>query len=255
MKTVYYVTVFLLFTLIVFLGYLVVWCLAAPFDRNRVVSHHYSRFWSKGIYKLCPWWKVKVEGLENLKPGTPYIVLSNHQGLLDIPLLYVLPFNFKWVSKKEVYSMPVFGWVLRMHGDIAIERGGAASAKRMMNQCTEQLRRGVSIVMFPEGTRTKTGRVQPFMPGAFLLAKKAKVELLPVVIDGVYDALGTKGKLSVTTPHTFQVRILPPMPVEEVMTLKFNEISDKLHLVISEEHKKMAPWRYDGVISDERGEC
>lgn len=244
-KTAFYITIFVLFTLIVFLLYLVIWVLVAPFDPKRKISHHYSRFWSKGIYHLCPWWKVKVEGMENIEPGKSYIVLSNHQAMLDIPLLYVLPFNFKWVSKREVYKIPVFGWVLRMHGDIAIERGGAASAKKMINQCDAMLKQGVSIVMFPEGTRTKNGQVQAFQPGAFILAKKSKVDLLPVVIDGTFDALqNSKGKFGIAVPHVFHVKILPPVTPDQIKDLNFNDISERLHDQILDEHRKMVPYRY-----------
>lgn len=244
-KTIYYTTLFALFTLILFFGYLVVWTLTVLFDKNRVASHLYSRLWGKMIYSISPWWKVKVQGLENIEKGKSYIVLSNHQSMLDIPLLYVLPFNFKWISKKEVYKIPFFGWVLWMHGDIAIERGGAASAKRMMNQCSAMLKRGVSIVMFPEGTRTKSGRVEQLQAGAFLLAKKSKVELLPVAIDGNFDAFAKTPKgLRMAAPHTFTVRILPPMSVEDVAALKFDQISETIHSQILEAHKEMAPQRY-----------
>lgn len=247
MKTAIYVTIFFTFTFIVFLFYLVIWALAYPFDRNRIVSHMYSRFWSKGIYHLCPWWNVEVEGLEKIEKGKSYIVLSNHQAMLDIPLLYNLPFNFKWVSKEEVFKIPIFGWVLAMHDDIAIKRGGAAGAKKMMNKCDRYLKRGVSIVMFPEGTRTKTGKVGPFMQGAFLLAKKSKVELLPVVIEGTYDALkgGTDGSFGVKAPHKFKVKVLDPIPVADVTAMRFDEISDKLHNIIEAEHRVIAPQYYE----------
>lgn len=248
-KTILYWALFSIFTLAAFFVYVVVWVLTVAFDRDRYVSHVYSRMWAKGIYAMFPLWKVKVTGLENIERGKSYIVLSNHQSMLDIPLLYTLPFNFKWVSKREVYKIPFFGWVLWMHGDVAIDRGGAASAKRMMNQCSALLKRGVSIVMFPEGTRTRTGRVEPFQAGAFLLAKKSKVELLPVVIEGNFDAMHrVNGKLRVSTPHRFEVRILPPMSVEDVASLKFDEISRRIEGVIREEHQRMVPGRYEAGI-------
>lgn len=247
MKTVIYVTIFFSFTIIVFLFYLVIWLLAYPFDRNRIISHCYSRFWSVGIYHLCPWWHVEIEGMENIEKGKSYIVLSNHQAMLDIPLLYNLPFNFKWVSKEEVFKIPIFGWVLAMHDDIAIKRGGAAGAKKMMNKCDRYLKKGISIVMFPEGTRTKTGQVGPFMQGAFLLAKRSKVELLPVVINGTFDALsaGENGSFGVAAPHTFRVKVLKPIAVEDFASLRFDEISNKMHDIIEAEHRKMAPQFYE----------
>lgn len=253
-KTIFYLFLFFLFTLIAFFGFLVVWAVTVAFDRDRYISHVYSRMWAKGIYAMFPLWKVKITGLENIEKGKSYIVLSNHQSMLDIPLLYVMPFNFKWVSKREVYKIPFFGWVLWMHGDVAIDRGGAASAKRMMNQCTSLLRRGVSIMMFPEGTRTRTGRVEEFQAGAFLLAKKSKVELLPIAIEGNFDAThrvdNSFFSLRITTPHRFEVRILPPMSIEDVASLKFTEISKRIETEIRDAHRQMVPRRYNNLDTD-----
>ena len=107
--------------------------------------------------------------------------------MLDIPLMYVLPTTFKWVSKKEVQKMPVFGWVLWMHGDIPVERGSRGSAKQMLERCRQRLSRGTSVIVFPEGTRTKTGEIGRFKDGAFLVAKHAGVGIQPVVIDGTWS--------------------------------------------------------------------
>ena len=253
MKRIYYFTVFILFTLVAFVVFVLVWLFTVLFDRNRAMIHRYSRFWAKTIYRLSPWWKVKVEGLENIEKGKSYIILANHQAMLDIPLIYYVPLDFKWVSKKEVYKIPVFGWVLWMHGDVAIERGGAASAKKMITKADALLRRGVSIMMFPEGTRTKDGRVHKFMPGAFLLAKKSKVDLLPVVINGNYDAFGADGRSGLQAPHTFTVRILPSLHSSEYEDMRFDEISRKMEDTIREEHVKLAPEYYiDNTESEDK---
>lgn len=229
-------------TIVMFVGFAVVWLLTVLFDRNRVVCHHVSRFWSKSIYRLCPWWKVQVTGLENVICGKSYVVVSNHQAMLDIPLLYVLPFNFKWVSKREVYKMPICGWVLWMHGDVAIERGDAASAKAMLQKCEDYLKDGVSIIMFPEGTRTKTGRVNNFKEGAMMLAQKSGADILPVVIDGTFDAFGKGG---IAAPHTFQVRILAPISANEISKTPVRELRDTLNTLMRDTHKTIAPHHYN----------
>ena len=241
MKTFYYYTVSILFTSVVFFVFVIIWLFTLPFDRNRKVVHHYSRFWAKVIYGMSPWWKVEVEGLENIEKDKAYIVLSNHQAMLDIPLLYYLPLDFKWVSKKEVYFIPIFGWVLWMHGDVAIERGGAASAKRMINKSDSYLQDGVSVIMFPEGTRSKDGMVHRFMPGAFLLAKKSKTDMLPVVVNGNFDAFGKHG---LAAPHAFKLKVLPPVKREEFEDMSSGEISKKMEEIIRGEHRKMAPQYY-----------
>ncbi len=241
-KTIYYLTVLSLFTVFIFTVFAAVWLATVLFDRDRVVCHHVSRFWSMMIYRLSPWWCIEVEGIENVVSGRPYVVVSNHQAMLDIPLLYVLPFNFKWVSKREVYRIPVFGWVLWMHGDVAIERGASAAAKAMMQRCEAYLRRGVSIVMFPEGTRTKDGRVGSFKEGAMRLAQESGVEILPVVIDGTYDAFGSGG---IAAPHTFRVRILPALGTEEIGRSSVRELRDRLHGLMAETHREIAPRHYE----------
>lgn len=246
MKTVYYITIFILFSIVAFAVYAVVWLVTLPFDKNKEISHHYSRMWSRGIYGISPWWKIKVEGMEHVKKGHSYVVVSNHQSMLDIPLLYQLPFNFKWVSKQEVFRIPIFGWVLWMHDDIAIKRGGASSAKGMVDKADKMLKRGVSVVIFPEGTRTKTGRVNEFKPGTFIMAKRSKVEILPVVIDGTFNAFKGKdnGKFAIAAPHTFTVKVLPPIPVEAIEDMRFDELSEKLQSHIEKEHRTIAPEYY-----------
>lgn len=241
LKTIYYQVAMFVFTLVMFVIFTVVWALTVLFDRNRVVCHHLSRFWSKTIYWLCPWWKVRVTGMENVIYGRSYVVVSNHQAMLDIPLLYALPFNFKWVSKKEVYKIPIFGWVLWMHGDVAIERGGAASTKAMLQKCEDYLKDGVSIIMFPEGTRTKTGCVNGFKEGAMILAQQSGADILPVVIDGTFDAFGKGG---ITTPHTFQVRILAPISANEISQTPVKELRDTLNTLMCDTHKTIAPRHY-----------
>lgn len=230
-----------LFTVGMFFVFSILWIFTVPFDKNRKIIHGASRFWSKGIYWVCPWWKVEVSGLENIEKGKSYIVVSNHQAMLDIPLLYTLPFNFKWVSKKEVYRIPIFGWVLWMHGDVAISRGDRASTMKMMEECGDYLQRGVSVILFPEGTRTKTGRIGNFKEGAMLLARKTGASVLPVVIDGTYDAFGKGG---ITAPHRFQVKVLPPLAPEHVAATKTKELRDELHGSMSQTHQQMMPTRY-----------
>lgn len=241
LRTIYYLTVLSLFTVLIFSVFATVWVLTVLFDRDRAVCHRVSRFWSKMIYRLSPWWRVEVEGMENVLYGRPYVVVSNHQAMLDIPLLYVLPFNFKWVSKREVYRIPVFGWVLWMHGDVAIERGASSAAKAMMRKCEDYLRRGVSVVMFPEGTRTKSGRVGSFKEGAMRLAQESGVDIMPVVIDGTFDAFGDGG---IAAPHTFRVRILPAIAADEVAQRSTRELRDTLNTLMGDAHREMAPRHY-----------
>lgn len=181
-------------------------------------------------------WHVKIEGEENMDPNQNYLMLSNHQAMLDIPLILHLKKNFRWVSKQEVYNIPIFGWVLWLRGDIAIKRGGASSAKRMVKDCNELFKMGLSVAIFPEGTRTKTGQVNEFHSGAFLVAKMGKVPILPIVINGNYDAFEKK---NMWRRHYFTVKILPAIDAEIVSELTMEELRDKVEEIIKKEYNNI----------------
>ena len=240
MKSVLYYVVTILFTLVYCIPFILIFALTVLFDRQRSVLHHASRFWAKAIY-AWPLWRVKVEGREYIEKGVPYVVTVNHQAMLDIPLMYVLPFNFKWVSKREVYKIPIFGMVLWMHGDIAIERGATSSTKKMVHEADEYLKAGTSVIIFPEGTRTKDGRVHRFKEGAFLIAKSAGVGILPCVIEGTGSLMdGWKMKM----PYTFRVRILPPVSAEEVARTEIKTLAEEVHRRTEEVHASLRPDLY-----------
>lgn len=231
--TILYTVLFFLFTIPAFFGLVILWIFTFAFDRKRIAVWKYSQFWSRYIYRICPWWKVSVEGVENIQPNQPYLIVSNHQHMLDIPLLLHLPLHFRFVSKREVYKIPIFGFVLWMRADVAIDRGGTASAKKMVKDCQALLRENISVAIFPEGTRSRTGKINTFHSGAFLLAKRGGVPMLPVVINGNFDAFpGGKFK----THHKFTVQILPPVTTDVIQDSTMDELRDLLETQIKQEH-------------------
>ena len=173
---------------------------------------------------------------EKIDRSRPWVIVTNHQSMLDIPLMYVLPTTFKWVSKKEVQKMPVFGWVLWMHGDIPVERGSRGSAKQMLDRCRQRLSRGTSVIVFPEGTRTKTGEIGRFKDGAFLVAKHAGVGIQPVVIDGTWS-LNDGWRLRM--PHTFRVKVLDALPAEYVASKEARELAVEMENRMRTAHLQM----------------
>lgn len=230
--------VFLAFTLVYFVIMCVVFVLTVPFDRKRIVLHWFSRAWAMCYFRAVPTWKLVVEGRENVAQGQAYVVAVNHRSMIDIILMYVLPLrNFKWVSKKEVYKWPLFGWVLWMHGDVTIERGSAASARRMMHDGAAWLGRGVSMVIFPEGSRSKTDRLNRFHDGAFKMAKEAGVPLLPVVTTGTGSVF--KG-WRINFRNVYRVRIMPPVSAEEVARTDTKELTERVYGMMVAEHEKLA---------------
>ena len=181
-------------------------------ERGRV-GHHYARLWGK-----WPFWpigvKVKVEGMENLKEEGPYIFMSNHQGSYDIfALLGHLPFQFKWLAKKELFSIPFFGWTMAAAGYISIDRKGTRETVEAMNEAAQKIRDGMSVVIFPEGSRSPDGSIQPFKKGGFTLAIKSKVPIVPIAIVGSREIM-PKDRLTVTSGE-IRIRIGRPIETRE----------------------------------------
>lgn len=210
--TIIYYIILVIFTLASFFVYSAIFLLTVLFDRNRVMVHWAGRVWSWVIFHINFRWRVKVEGRNNIQKGKAYVAVANHCSMIDIPMLYVLPMNFKWVSKVEVLKWPVFGIVLWMQDNILIRRGEAKDAKKFITEGVEVLHRGVSAVVFPEGTRSADGEMRRFKEGAFMLAQKAGVEILPVVTYGTGNL--TEG-WKLRMPHTFKVKILPPIDMAD----------------------------------------
>lgn len=222
----------LVFLLVSALALVAAW----PFDPGRRVVHEISRGWQRLFFALSPRWKTVVEGLEHVRRGERYVIVVNHQSMVDIPMLYWVPLNFRWVSKREIFRMPVFGQFLWLHGDIAIDRGAASAAAKVLHEGGMWLKRGVSVAIFPEGTRSKDGQVHRFKEGAFRLAQSAGVAVLPVVMEGGQDLV--RGR-RVQWRHTFRIRVLEPIAAETVAATEVRELTSRVQELVSQEHARM----------------
>ena len=161
--------------------------LTSLFDKSGDKQHAFARAWSDMILKtaMSP---VEVIGCENLV--SPSVVAPNHISAMDIPVLYTqLPFQFRIVANKELFHYPFLGWHLRRSGQIPIDRTTPKTTIKTLATAVEDLQKGISVVIFPEGGRSRTGQVQEFMNGAFYLAVKAQAPVLPVAIVGTYEML------------------------------------------------------------------
>lgn len=159
------------------------------FSDSGRIQHDFARFWSWLIIKtiLSP---VKVTGLEKIDSRKPHVYAVNHASALDIPVLYVyLPFQFRIAFKKELLKYPIVGWHLRRSGQVCIDQQNKAAAVRSVRAALKSLEAGMPLVIFPEGGRTPDGQIKPFMPGAFFLAIKAQVDIVPVALVGTYELL------------------------------------------------------------------
>jgi 1-acyl-sn-glycerol-3-phosphate acyltransferase len=163
--------------------------LTMPFDKTRAIGHWYAQRWGRWILKINNRWTSNVYRQERMPKGRPFVVVSNHQGMGDIMMAFCLDLHFKWISKAVNFYVPCMGWFMFHAGYIPLVRGNKKSIARCMDRSREYLDMGVSVLFFPEGTRSKDGAIQSFKPGAFRLALDAGVDILPVAISGTADAL------------------------------------------------------------------
>src|SRR6202011_2109286 len=177
---------------LIWLYTLVMGLLALPggmFDRTGRRLHWFSYAWSWLIMKSI-FSPVKVTGLDKIDTSKPHVYAVNHASALDIPVVYVyLPFQFRIAFKKELLSYPVVGWHLKRSGQVCIDQQNPAHSISSIRAALKGLKAGLPLVIYPEGGRTPDGEIKPFLPGAFFLAIKAKVDVVPVALIGTYELL------------------------------------------------------------------
>lgn len=153
------------------------------FDRSGRLGHSYCSVpWAKVALWICDV-KVNVKGLENVDSEIPRVYVTNHQSYFDIFALFAyLPVNFRFVLKQELMRIPLFGFAAKSLGHVALDRTDHRKAVKSMDEAAEKMKKGVSMLIFPEGTRSEDGRLQPFKNGGFRLALKAESDVVPVTI-------------------------------------------------------------------------
>jgi 1-acyl-sn-glycerol-3-phosphate acyltransferase len=181
-----------------------------PFDQRLRALHLFTCFWGS-LYSWCnPFWTVRIEGKENFRPGETSVIVSNHQSLVDILVLFRLFVHYKWVSKAENFRIPFIGWNMRLNRYIRIDRGSMKGNLSMMRDGERALRQGNSLMIFPEGTRSPDGSLREFRPGAFELALKTGCPVLPLALRGTAAALPRSGFI-LRGRHAITITVLPPV--------------------------------------------
>ena len=212
--------------------------LVYPVDRKGRMGHRCARLWGK-IALLANQVRVKVEGLEKIKGEGPFIFMSNHQGSYDIfALLGYLPFHFKWLAKKELFAIPFFGWTMSAAGYIRLDRQGTRETVEAMNQAAQRIREGMSVVIFPEGSRSPNGSIQPFKKGGFTLALKSKVPIIPISIAGSREIM-PKDRLT-ASPGEIRIRIGDPIETQPYSTKDRTHLMERVHQAISTNFEAIA---------------
>ena len=152
-----------------------------------------ARLWARAVLKISSV-RVRVKGLEHVSPETNYIYAANHASYFDIPALIAnLPGQIRIVYKKELTRLPIFGWAMKLGSYIAIDRGDSREALESLERAAAKIRGESSVLLFPEGTRTRDGKLQPFKRGAFALAVRSRVPIVPVTVNGSFSILPKKG--------------------------------------------------------------
>lgn len=201
--------------------------LSSFIDRNGRLQHHFARLWSLLIMKtiLSP---VQVSGLDQIDTTKAHVYAVTHASALDIPVLYAkLPFQFRIVFKSELLSYPFVGWHLTRSGQVCINQQNPTSSVGSIKSAVKSLRAGMPLVIFPEGGRTPDGEIKPFMPGAFFLAIRAQVDIVPIAL------VGTFALLPMNTYHIkcqpLEMRVGKPIPTAGLTLRDMEQVSARVH--------------------------
>jgi 1-acyl-sn-glycerol-3-phosphate acyltransferase len=180
-----------------------------------------------------PTWRVHIEGVRIEDPRRPYVVVSNHQSQADIPLISHLPWEMKWIAKEDLFRVPFVGWMMRLAGDISLDRKDRRAGARALLEARRYLEKHCSVMIFPEGTRSPDGRVQHFTDGAFLLAIRAGVPVLPLAVEGSRDCLPKRSWIFGETQDIY-LMVLPPVETTGLATADVAALRDRVRRTIVE---------------------
>jgi|KBSSwiStaDraftv2_1062776.scaffolds.fasta_scaffold183772_2 1-acyl-sn-glycerol-3-phosphate acyltransferase len=197
-------------------------------DRHGKLVYRINQFWTWILLRLGGV-ILRVRGLENIDPQLPYIFMVNHQSNVDIPVLVqsLIPFQLRWIAKKELLRVPFFGWAMWATKHIIVDRSNPLDAVRSLGRAKERIAAGVSIVVFPEGTRSRDGKLQRFKKGGFLLAVKTDTSIVPVTINGSRQVLPAGAWR--LRPGTIEVIVDKPVSTEGFRPGNLRVLSDQVH--------------------------
>ncbi len=212
------------------------------FDRDPV-RYRTGRVFRKlgyAITKINPNWKVSIDdGYKKLDDREPYVMVSNHLSNADIPVIASLPWEMKWVAKKELFELPILGWMLKLAGDIPVDRKSAGQKIAVFKRCSDYLSKHISVMFFPEGTRSRDGRINRFAIGAFELAIREGKSILPIALDGTQKCLPKRSWLF--EPEVYvKLKVLDPV---DVSGYQAGEGEKLMHVARNRITGQLAEWR------------
>jgi 1-acyl-sn-glycerol-3-phosphate acyltransferase len=203
--------------------FLLVWVLTFWWDSRRIATHFMGTFWAWHYQSVILLWKLRLEGRERIPWKRAVVLVSNHRSVVDILALYKLRRPFKWTSKAENFRVPFVGMVLSLTNSIRIQRESSRSGRQFLTRAEEEMRKGSSILIFPEGTRTGRSQMRPFKEGAFLLAKKMECGIIPIVHTGSEKTFD-KGSWVLKGKAVIRIRVLEEIGAEVVRRVEIREL-------------------------------
>jgi len=211
------------------------------FGSREETLHHMARLWAR-MYLAIAGIDVRIRGIERLG-SPPYVFMCNHQSALDIyALLSGLPLSFRWIAKRQLFAIPVFGWAMRKAGYISIDRENAREALKAIEKAAQRIREGTNIIIFPEGTRSADGRLLPFKKGGFTLALRAMVPVVPIGIFGS-SALHPKGSFIPLGKGVIYIEVGDPIILDSMDRSQKTRVMDDVRV------------RIEGLMSKGESSC
>ena len=234
-----------LYTWAAFIGLLLIWFPLLALVRlcDRDPAHYRSgkfyRSMSQPLVKLIPIWRLAFSGEKNLPHRAPFVVVCNHQSLLDIPVIAYMGMEMKWVAKQELFKVPLLGWMMSLAGDIKLDRSSPRSGVRAMSEARKLLQVDYPVIFFPEGTRSRDGLVHAFSDGPFHLAIKERAMVLALAIEGASECI-PKHSLRFGPPRDVLVHVFKPIDAKEYSLKQASDLREQVRQMIIE---KVASWR------------
>ncbi|MFO7588118.1 MAG: 1-acyl-sn-glycerol-3-phosphate acyltransferase [Gemmatimonadota bacterium] len=213
-----------------------VYLLTAWWDRRRWYAGRTFRLGARILLFLNPFWRVRIVGAPPSDDLYPFVAVSNHESLADILIIGTIPWDMKWLSKVEIFRIPFLGWMMRMAGDVPVHRSSASGRVEAYGRLRSWMDRGASVMIFPEGTRSRTSELLRFQNGAFRLALETGRPLLPIAVSGTREAI-RKGNPWFGRADVV-VRILDPVPVQDLGPEALEKLRDGLRARIDEARRR-----------------
>jgi len=204
----------------------------APFDPGRYAAGWWFRRAAVVAVALNPFWRFRTSGVRIRDPRRPYVAVSNHESIADILLISHLPWEMKWLSKDSIFRLPLMGWMMRMAGDIPVRRGEVRSRAEAMEGIRDRIAKRVSVMVMPEGTRSRTDELLPFRDGAFRVAIEAGLPVLPIALAGTRNAL-QKGSWLFNRARA-EARVLEPIETTGMTVAELPRLREEVRTRILE---------------------